>query len=204
MHDSSGTYYVLPAHVVHAGVLVLVVALLSNIAGLWLYVSRRPGVYPGEELSRLPLEVHPAALQISGSERYGLQDDADWASLFPAGGDGFIKIQRGDTQVYYGVAMYHQLHCLDGLRGAFNELAAGNRSRLDMHREHAAHCLGYLRQVALCSADITLESTYYEVLSDGTLDGPQTNGSGAVHRCGDWVQVRQFLEDDYQAWVNGA
>lgn len=51
-------------------------------------------------------------------------------------------ITSGGNEVgYYGVSMYHQLHCLDMLRGAIT-----SRKRSE-HHDHLIHCIDYISQV---------------------------------------------------------
>jgi Mycotoxin biosynthesis protein UstYa len=64
-----------------------------------------------------------------------------------------------------GMAMFHQLHCLAGLRSAIQQLQDGKEIGYDIesdvsdHAGHWPHCLDYLRQVLLCYADGTVETS---------------------------------------------
>jgi hypothetical protein len=135
--------------------------------------------------------MQPVALEVVDSNRYGMHDDNDWASVIPVG-HGFVKL--GD---YYAVSMYHQIHCLNSFRKMFN---GRNASRFEHDSMHALHCLSYLRQMVLCNADATLEPTF----TGRNVDGRQTTaayGTGVTHQCRNWVQVREFVEGNYEEFM---
>ncbi|KZT01791.1 uncharacterized protein LAESUDRAFT_686230 [Laetiporus sulphureus 93-53] len=145
------------------------------------------------------MNPHQAALEVVDSDRYGMHDDNDWASVIPHG-HGFVRIATGDKEPtdddYYAVSMYHQMHCLNSFRRMFN---GRNDSRADHDGAHALHCLTYLRQMVLCSADITLEPAF----ATQNVDGRKTQaayGTGVTHVCRDWVQVRDWVENSYLDW----
>jgi hypothetical protein len=89
-----------------------------------------------------------------------LDQSADmlWKSVVPPNGGFIIDESRNDTGIY-GVAMFHQLHCLQMFRSDFQGLYAkiaglesgekmkrhGNMHEIDL--PHTLHCLDYLRQV---------------------------------------------------------
>ncbi|KAI0027647.1 hypothetical protein K488DRAFT_60786, partial [Vararia minispora EC-137] len=88
---------------------------------------------------------------------------------------------------------YHQLHCLDVFRISYAAAKAralvwpGNGTDFDHHLEH---CLVYMREMVLCSADSTLIPTM-----------PGSNGElatsiGVTHRCRDWTQLRKWVEEN--------
>ncbi|KAF9218572.1 hypothetical protein BS17DRAFT_762184 [Gyrodon lividus] len=104
-------------------------------------------------------------------------------------GKGFLQLGR-EGQIYE-LSLYHQLHCLDGLRRAF---LAGSCEAEHM-AWHIHHCLNHLRQSILCAADTTLEPA-----SDYVINGkhtPGASGMNVVHRCRDWEQVREYAERNY-------
>lgn len=45
-----------------------------------------------------------------------LEIDAEWESLYPGESAGFVRL--GPEMRFFGLSMYHQLHCLDSLRYA--------------------------------------------------------------------------------------
>jgi hypothetical protein len=220
---SKEQYYVLPVKVVHAGALALLFSLLLNgvgtsfhsvlmQAGMLLYdmlcaiCSRlkllkdsSPYFFTDHTPARLPIEPRDVSLKVVDSERYGMHDDNDWASVTPLG-HGFVKIGSGED--FYAISMYHQLHCLNG----FRKMLSGenrNASCMEHDEQHVLHCLSYLRQMVLCSADITLEPAF----SAENTDGRKTKaayGTGVTHQCKDWEQIRAFSESNYETWKNEA
>jgi hypothetical protein len=217
-------YYVLPFKIVHAGAFALLISLLLNGIGTAFYsVLIQAGMPPYDMLcakcanditflkgsspyffsdytpAKLPINPRDVALEVIDSERYGMHDDNDWASVTPLG-HGFVKIGPGEN--FYAISMYHQLHCLNG----FRKMLSGeqrNASRIEHDEQHILHCLSYLRQMVLCSADITLEPAF----SAENTDGRKTKaayGSGVTHQCKDWEQIRAFSENNYETWKNEA
>ncbi|KAJ7274204.1 hypothetical protein C8J57DRAFT_1062934, partial [Mycena rebaudengoi] len=138
---------------------------------------------------QLPLDVPPVALTIEDSDRYGLSDFgayADWRTtdLFPQS-NGFVKLgPQGDTRV--GVAMFHQMHCLQRIRTAIVQGDPGH---------HTRHCLNLLRQTVLCASDTTL---------DPMNSAKGTDGLGIVHVCRDWQKVYDFVEENQLRHMNAS
>lgn len=162
-------------------------------------LTATPFLFTDNSPAKLPINLQTVALEVVDSERYGMYDDNDWASVTPAG-HGFVKV--GDGENYYAISMYHQLHCLNG----FRKMLGGeqrNASRVEHDEMHVMHCLSYLRQMVLCSADITLEPAF----SAENTDGRKTQaayGTGVTHECRDWVEVRTFAEENYETWKDKA
>nr|GAT60886.1 predicted protein [Mycena chlorophos] len=71
-----------------------------------------------------------------------------WYTAFP---DGFGAIRLGHHHRVFYVSMYHELHCLQQFRDTLVDVGP----RVDWGHLH--HCLNYIRQRALCQADLTLE-----------------------------------------------
>ena len=70
---------------------------------------------------------------------------------------------------------------------------------------HFVHCLGWLRQMALCVPDLTFEPVDgMNVSVGGSMDGNFGMGSagskpvGAVHVYGDWRQVYEGIDEDFE------
>lgn len=147
-------------------------------------------------MSQENIRPRAAALEIVDSDRYGLHDDNDWASVTPLG-HGFVKFGED----FYALSMYHQIHCLNGFRRMFN------RNRTTPYTEHdelhTLHCLSYLRQLVLCSADVTLEPAF-SVIDKRGKKSKGVYGVGVTHECRDWVEVRQFAENNYELWKEEA
>ncbi|CAG8961827.1 hypothetical protein HYFRA_00014003 [Hymenoscyphus fraxineus] len=112
---------------------------------------------------------------------------ATWASLVPLG-RGFIGLDsHGNPRPWRGmeaeiadmrvVTVYHQLHCLDGLRMASMGENHTEHNNLvgQTPEEHLQHCFDYIRQSLLCNADTTLEPL--------TGFPPDVQGWGTSHQC---------------------
>ncbi|KAK2627023.1 hypothetical protein QTJ16_004198 [Diplocarpon rosae] len=115
--------------------------------------------------------------------------DDIWKQLVTPNGGFIIDESRNDTQIY-GIAMFHQLHCVQMFRrdyqGLFARLGEGGMGKRNMeHRmdmQHTLHCLDYLRQVFLCYADGSIEPTFPDPEGKGGV--PKTNGM-VPHQCQD-------------------
>ncbi|KAI0315989.1 hypothetical protein OF83DRAFT_1084571 [Amylostereum chailletii] len=193
--------YLIPARVAHVVLAALVVCALLNALGTFLCEPKGGAVSETtvEVVNglpvRLPIEEHRVALEIVDSDRYGMEDDNDWASVIPVG-HGFVRMGE-DADAFYAVSMYHQMHCLNSFRKMFN--GHRNASRAGHDGAHALHCLTYLRQNVLCAADASLEPAF----TARNVDGRRTKaayGSEVTHRCGDWVRVREYVEKNYEEW----
>jgi hypothetical protein len=68
--------------------------------------------------------------------------------------------------------MFHQLHCLNFLRFAYEPSTVVDMAP-DEVAYHRDHCLDYIRQALMCAGDSTFEP----------LHKAGINGMGAVHRC---------------------
>ncbi|KAH7903246.1 hypothetical protein BJ138DRAFT_181613, partial [Hygrophoropsis aurantiaca] len=106
--------------------------------------------YQGHDFPDLLPEVEVGSMEfvVEESADYpvlGLASDAQWFSL--AGPhEGFVRLGQNDR--IFVVSMFHELHCLRLLNAAFDGPAG------TVSKGHAQHCLNYLRQMALCSADL--------------------------------------------------
>ena len=141
----------------------------------------------------------PVALTLEDSRHFPLSGedaDAEWESIYPSNSAGFVRL--GPSKRFFGLSMYHQIHCLDSLRYAIlGREHPAKRMRKDV--PHPQHCLNYLRQTILCAADLTLEP---EVQPESQDVG---EGLFATHICKDWSKVHEFVEfnsEDYEKWHN--
>jgi len=133
------------------------------------------------------------------------ESDAAWMSIFPRG-RGFFSHPSLTVNIS-GVAVFHELHCLSGIRNAYYEalnpsnashaqdqftgravlddakIDAANRHN-DPH--HIRHCFDYLRQALMCAADTNLE------VIDWPLGG--STGWGFERQCRDYSEVVAWVE----------
>ncbi|KAF2828336.1 hypothetical protein CC86DRAFT_241323, partial [Ophiobolus disseminans] len=114
-----------------------------------------------------------------------------WRNIFPAEGGFFIHPTIAPTRSTFSV--FHQLHCLNALRGAYwashRAALAGHKLvdtdlPVDIQESHARHCVDLLRQVLMCHADTTLE------VVDEKING--VHGFRTPHQCGNWEQLKAW------------
>ncbi|KAA1469634.1 hypothetical protein DENSPDRAFT_835274 [Dentipellis sp. KUC8613] len=149
--------------------------------------------------NRLPVHIGEAAMNAEwlDDQVYGPYADDDWASLFPRS-NGWVAL--GPNQEMYVLSMFHQLHCLDALRYGYVTAKAGtlqfpgNGTGVE---HHVNHCLTYLKEMLLCAGDTTLETSMPVTNAKGEIDHGAT-GNNIVHRCRDWTQIRDYLEENYE------
>ncbi|KAJ7101438.1 hypothetical protein B0H15DRAFT_1017864 [Mycena belliarum] len=143
---------------------------------------------PGE----IPGYFRPAALEFEAPDAaYPLDDDHKWASIVPPQ-RGFIRL--GADGKPWAVAMYHQLHCVNGVRFSYVAARDGlfrtEKARADAFA-HVNHCFDVLRQSLLCRADTTLLP-----VRAGNDSAPQPH----TRRCRDFAQVRDYIDNNHAFW----
>ncbi|KIW88533.1 uncharacterized protein Z519_11102 [Cladophialophora bantiana CBS 173.52] len=87
---------------------------------------------------------------------------------------------------FYGVAGYHQLHCVWLLQWAVDYSVRGIVPD-ELTADHMFHCTEYLRQSVMCYADPTLERRFEGIL------GPFSANN--THVCGDWEKLMDWADD---------
>jgi hypothetical protein len=155
-----------------------------------------PEGYHGTEFpSELQIGVRHAVMWFKDTDRYALNATADWESVLPPG-NGWVKLGSEDRP--FSISMYHQLHCLNGIRNALSLTI--NDAAAAQVRSHTNHCFNYMRQLLLCKADTTLEPAETVQLPDGTV-AAFASGLMVGHICRDWTEVREFIELNTQGWL---
>ncbi|KAJ5972474.1 uncharacterized protein N7479_002392 [Penicillium vulpinum] len=129
----------------------------------------------------------------------------NWHTLFPPG-RGYVIVseneefevlhppfkmdnvfEEGDHYEGHIMAVYHQLHCLSIIMTAMGT-SREEWAMLDIQKlEHRAHCVEYLRQSILCSADTTLEGE--------TGAWARSTGWGQTHSCVDLDALTAFANE---------
>ena len=135
--------------------------------------------------STLPINLDIVEMEFYESERYVINDTFShrlWDSTNSESG-GFIRL--GPDMRVFSVAMFHQLHCISRLQQG---LKHNDGSHGQYH--HIQHCLNYLRQLFLCSADTTLEPG--DVLYHAK--GGDKDGTSFTRECRDWSAVYDFSD----------
>ncbi|OAF99797.1 uncharacterized protein CC84DRAFT_1222804 [Paraphaeosphaeria sporulosa] len=122
--------------------------------------------------------------------------NAIWRSLIPHHGGFFNHPTIAPERSVFSV--FHQLHCLDGMRKGFWELnnALNGDTIIDeenilKHAVHFKHCSDYLRQVLMCKPDMTLE------IQNPILKAVE--GFGVEHICRDWAELTRFVKE-WETW----
>jgi len=105
------------------------------------------------------------------------------------------------NQTVLQVDVFHQLHCLERLRGfltgsKFLYQLNPNMTEEEPYMQHTFHCLDYLRQAVLCQSDMTLVSTNRDLEFDKSPPR-QCRDFEAVRG---WVMRRRY---DYDKYLNG-
>ncbi|CAI7574166.1 unnamed protein product [Penicillium glandicola] len=128
-----------------------------------------------------------------------------WHSLFPSG-RGYVAVseneefdvlhppfkmdnvfEKGDLYEGHIMAVYHQLHCLSIIMTAMGT-SREEWAMLPIYKlEHRTHCVEYLRQSILCSADTTLEGE--------TGAWATSTGWGQTHSCVDFDALTEFANE---------
>ncbi|CZS93460.1 uncharacterized protein RCO7_10550 [Rhynchosporium graminicola] len=150
--------------------------------------------------------VPTVSLAFHMTKKYGTYDEEGnraWDELVPVKHGLFAladpyryDLQPGhedkndENVAWFGVAVFHQLHCLRALRDTVRQLKTGQPARDWGGPDHLEHCLDYIRQGLMCSADTTIEWPVF-VKNESGKDGPIT-GEGIEHQCRDWNAVRAF------------
>ncbi|KAJ7225116.1 hypothetical protein B0H12DRAFT_1267788, partial [Mycena haematopus] len=141
-----------------------------------------------------PLEA-PASFGRSAMEmkmpdtEYPVSNDHKSATIVPPR-LGFIRL--GPTGTPFSIAMFHQLHCVNGIRFAYRGARDGlfkTPEALAKSFGHANHCFDTLRHGVLCRADTTLARA---------RAGYET---AVVRQCAaDHAQVREYVTNNQDFW----
>ncbi|KAH6643882.1 hypothetical protein C7974DRAFT_407591 [Boeremia exigua] len=112
-----------------------------------------------------------------------------WNTMMPANA-GWDTIK---TDTFFTTTMTHQLHCVFMMTRIYSTLLTNKLNSLpEDYHSHYLHCVDYLRQGIMCSADLTMEPHGPEDADDnGPLDG-SWNG---YHVCKDYGHVVPYLEE---------
>jgi len=128
------------------------------------------------------------------AERPNITSDKAWLDLFPSQGGFFQHPELAPTRSTF--AVFHQLHCLDGIRHGYWSLLdmvvegkQMNETDLPYHASgpHIRHCIDLLRNVLMCQPDLTLE------VKNEELGG--VTGFGTEHQCVDWKALVDWTSE---------
>ncbi|KAL4967380.1 uncharacterized protein BDV14DRAFT_198109 [Aspergillus stella-maris] len=157
------------------------------------------GIAPYLPLPRVAGEIihdSPFSKQPPQGPGAGNISEPVWDALIP-NGLGYFRHQpttkvSEDSRLSSNIVIptiFHQLHCLYLLRRAYYS-DSDREERFDFNRNrtvHVAHCLDYLAQTLVCSADSTLEPAVDS--EHGFL------GSGFQRRCWDFEVLKEIVQE---------
>ncbi|KAJ7806424.1 hypothetical protein B0H14DRAFT_2875704 [Mycena olivaceomarginata] len=157
----------IPLHKAISFLLVASVAL--NVLTAWRILSpRRAGpAFDAPLASEAPLAVQHAALEFAFGKHYNITADAEWDTLLPPHG---AQITLGSEE--FDVGLFSDLGCLQTIRHAFLLLRNGATGESFAAAEA---CL-------VCDAEEKC--------------APAATGDHVAHRCRNWAQVREFVEEN--------
>lgn len=112
------------------------------------------------------------------------ENTKEWEFLAPYG-EG--RYRTTDDQQFLFSTMIHQIHCVQMFA---NDVIQSS----EKHIPHVRHCLNFLREMALCRPDLTLEP------GDFTKRNFTEDRHGAVHQCRDWQGIHDVLTRNYLDW----
>ncbi|KAJ7696863.1 hypothetical protein B0H14DRAFT_3039899 [Mycena olivaceomarginata] len=172
----------IPLHKAISFLLVASVAL--NVLTAWRILSpRRAGpAFDAPLASEAPLANSP-----SETLQHHITADAEWDTLLPPHG---AQITLGSEE--FDVGLFSDLGCLQTIRDAFLLLRNGATGESFAAAEA---CLGQIRQAIMCNSDLTLEPAYL-VCDAEEKCAPAATGDHVAHRCRNWAQVREFVEEN--------
>ena len=168
--------------------LILLVFLHSPLAMLIMNTIAFIGNDHPEDLAILRRAVR---MTVEESVHYGItqpEAEIEWLYTAPLGDN---DVRLGTERRLFAVAMFHELHCLRGIREA---LDGGLASLPALLQGHVNHCFNYLRQWTLCGADVTLEP------GDFSQRNFTTERTGATHTCPDWEPVYEMVGANWFEW----
>lgn len=181
---------------IHVLLMILATTALSGGAGFAIgVVSLRS---TGRELMAPAGEVRfPMVYNRTFSQPPSPESDAAWASMFPEG-VGFVKHPKISPELS-GVAVFHELHCVNMLRVGYYAALDGTIGKMQMIHDHnkrpdphhLRHCFDYLRQSLVCAADSNLEPVDFE------LGG--VTGWSFQRTCRDFDRIKDWAEQ-WRSW----
>ncbi|KAH6714212.1 hypothetical protein BKA61DRAFT_674821 [Leptodontidium sp. MPI-SDFR-AT-0119] len=117
-----------------------------------------------------------------------------WNTLMPPGTGRAVS---DPTHTFFTTSMTHQLHCVYMMARIFSGMVLNTTEPIpdnllpDDWHFHFMHCVDYMRQAVMCSADLALEPHEPDDLDEGALDAAWN----ARHVCKDYEAVTGYLEE---------
>ncbi|ORY65118.1 uncharacterized protein BCR38DRAFT_340790 [Pseudomassariella vexata] len=121
------------------------------------------------------------------SEWFSNETLAKWNTIMPAG-----THPAPSNETFFTTSVTHQLHCLFIMGRIYSGVVTNMTEILPVdYHTHMMHCIDYMRQAVMCSADVALEP---HELTDSDDNGPGDGGWNGHHVCKDYNQVIPYLE----------
>ncbi|KAF2757847.1 hypothetical protein EJ05DRAFT_368578 [Pseudovirgaria hyperparasitica] len=179
---------------------VLLACILSFTAGRYTSSGRNASISSSSSSSinpgyGIPISTHkhPFTYNRTFGSPPNASTNAAWAALFPEQGGYLTHPTYAPTRS--ALSVFHQLHCLDGLRTALwtiydhatTQTALLDPASLPDHLAppHMRHCIDLLRQSLMCNPDLAAERVNVR------LGG--VTGFGTMHVCRDWEELVGFV-----------
>jgi len=136
--------------------------------------------------------------------------DAIWSTISSTKQGGFLWIRYNETyKTGHGVSMFHALHCLSMIRDVMKRSKSGAvahshgfKRGIDVGKSedemHIGHCLSYIAQSLLCSADGTLERPKTYTDDGGNVLRDDVDGEDVKHQCKGASYLREKIEQTEQ------
>lgn len=151
-----------------------------------LSAQRHSFSYTGDDFpNKLEMKLDTVEMEFYDSVRYTINNtfsDRVWDSTNSESG-GFIRL--GPDMRVFSIAMFHQLHCVSRLQQGLKH----NDGSSGQHH-HIQHCLNYLRQLFLCSADTTLEPGNMMQFAEND----DKDSTTFIRECRDWSAIYDFSD----------
>ncbi|PSS05384.1 hypothetical protein PHLCEN_2v3873 [Hermanssonia centrifuga] len=133
--------------------------------------------------------IEEVLMTVEESVHYPLTGErarVEWLSTSPAG-VGYVRL--GTPNRYIIPSMFHQMHCLRLIQHALD--FGMDDPTYSIY--HVQHCLNFLRQMTLCTPDLTLEPVDLDLAA---------SSEGITHVCRDWEAIYTEVERNYYVWSN--
>ncbi|KAK0460191.1 uncharacterized protein EV420DRAFT_255213 [Desarmillaria tabescens] len=124
---------------------------------------------------------------VGNSEHYALDTEpgiSEWDRLLPPGG-GMVHL--GPNQRPFSISIFHQLRCLNIIRGGLTD------SQKTADPKLLQHCMNYLRQMVLCRADSQLQSVRRST-------GGHVTSWSQPRVCRNWKMVYDATEANFREY----
>ena len=152
------------------------------------------------DIALWPVSLHPHTFVYNRTfgEKPSELSNAAWASIFPTQGGFFRHPEVSPSRATF--AVFHQLHCLDGIRQAYwllyDEAYGPNRQpEPDLpfmtSPAHIGHCIDLIRNDLICRPDTTIE------LKDLEIGG--VIGFDSEHTCVNWQELAGWVSE-WETW----